>query len=80
MYDFKTFAQANVDLIFKDFDPAWGGGFCPAVYVATGRRPQRLPHGVGKAWFSGTAGHIPGAEYSQRFVPSDAATTMFFCL
>ena len=20
MYDFKTFAQANVDLIFKDFD------------------------------------------------------------
>lgn len=83
MYDFKTFAQANVDLIFKDFDRLPQPGeevFARQFTLQLGGGPSVWPHGVGKAWFSGTAGHIPGAEYSQRFVPSDAATTMFFFL
>ena len=75
MYDFKTFAQMNLDLIFKGFDRLPQPGeevFAKSFTLQLGGRAHRLPHRAGAAGLPRPTGDLHGEGRRQQHLPPTA--------
>ena len=80
MYDFKTFAQANVDLIFKDFDRLPQPGeevFARQFTLQLGGGPSVCPLVFGYGW-AYSWGRVQSAVCTVRCCNNDVFLPMMY--